>query len=155
MAFAPRFKEKIVTLTSLYDNLTPRLQELPHLANDHAAIGDLLTQARDLENRQDLATGDLRLINGQRNDLEKQGHNLRSRVGSLLRGTFGADSGELLKYGFSPRAKTARRKRLSTAERAEQLTREANRAKAQLEAEAAAKAAAEAAAEAQVRARLA
>ncbi|HEV7784633.1 MAG TPA: hypothetical protein VGQ28_04795, partial [Thermoanaerobaculia bacterium] len=153
MAFAPRFKEKIVTLTTLHDNLVPRLQEMPHLANDHAALGDLLTQARDLENRQDLAAGELRLINQKRTDLDKQGRNLRSRFGLLLRGTFGANSAELLKYGFSPRAKAVRSKRLSAAERAEQLTREVNRAKAQVEAEAAAKIAAEAAAEAQARAR--
>ncbi len=153
MAFAPRFKEKIVTLTTLHDNLTPRLQEMPHLANDHAAIGDLITQARDLENRQDLALGELRVINRQRSDMAKQGRNLRSRVGLILRGTFGVDNAELLKYGFSPRAKAVRSKRLSAAERAEQLTREVERAKAQAEAEAAAKVAAEAAAEAQARAR--
>ena len=67
MAFTPRFKEKIVTLTTLHDNLTPRLQEMPHLAADHAALGDVLTQARDLESRQNLVGGELRGVNSTPN----------------------------------------------------------------------------------------
>src|ERR1044072_8286795 len=53
MAFTPPFKEKIVTFTSLYDNLAPLLAEMPHLATDHAALAALLTRARELEARQE------------------------------------------------------------------------------------------------------
>ena len=144
MAFTPRFKEKIVTLTSLHDNLAPRLQEMPHLASDHAALAALLVQARELGGRQDLITGELRSVNQQRVELEKQGRDLRSRMAAILRGTLGLDNADLVKYGIQPRAREIRRKRLTKAERAEQLAREAARAKAELEAEKAVKAAAEA-----------
>src|SRR5215212_10900211 len=57
MAFTPRFKEKIVTLTTLHDNLAPRLEEMPHLASVHAALASLILQVRELEARQDLLNG--------------------------------------------------------------------------------------------------
>src|SRR4051794_2343735 len=144
MAFTPRFKEKIVTLTSLHDNLVPRLQEMPHLARDHAALADLLTQARELEGRQDLINGELRGANRPRLDLDRQGRDLRNRISAALRGTLGLDNVDLVKYGIQPRPREVRRKRLTKAERAEQLAREAARAKAELEAEKAVQAAAEA-----------
>ena len=150
MAFTPRFKEKIVTLTSLHDNLAPLLAEMPHLARDHAALAALLTQARELESRQDLTTAELRSINQQRVEMERQGRNLRSRFALVLRGTLGADHVDLMKFGIQPLARGPRPKRLSRVERAEQLARQAQQAKAELEAEASA--AAKAAAEAQRRA---
>ena len=54
MAFTPRFKEKIVTLAALHDNIAPHLAEMPHLARDHAALAVVREQARELESRQDL-----------------------------------------------------------------------------------------------------
>jgi Na+-transporting NADH:ubiquinone oxidoreductase subunit NqrC len=97
-----------------------------------------------LESRQDLLTGELRSINRQRAVLERQGQDLRSRIAAVLRGTLGLDSADLVKYGIQPRLREARRKRLSKAERAEQLARAAARANAELEAEKAVQAAAEA-----------
>src|SRR4029079_4998509 len=132
MAFTPRFKEKIVTLTSLHDNLVPRLQEMPHLAKDHAALADLLTQARELEGRQDLINGELRSVNRQRLDLDRHGRDLRSRISASLRGTRGLDNADLVKYGIQPRPREVRRKRLTKAERAEQLAREEARATTEL-----------------------
>jgi hypothetical protein len=135
-----------VTLTSLHDNLAPLLAEMPHLAKDHTALAALLTQARELESRQDFASAELRSINQQRVELERQGRNLRSRFALVLRGTLGADHVDLLKYGIQPLARVVRPRRLSPVERAQQLARQAQQARAELEAEAAeaAKAAAEA-----------
>ena len=144
MAFTPRFKEKIVTLTTLHDNLAPRLPEMPHLTRDHAALADVLTQVRELEGRQDLLAGELRTVNQQRDDLARQGGELRNRLAAGLRSTLGLDSGDLVKYGIQPRQREIRRKRLTRAERAEQLARDAARAKAELEAEKAVQAAREA-----------
>jgi hypothetical protein len=150
MAFTPRFKEKIVTLTSLYDNLAPLIAEMPHLARDHAALAALLTRARELEGRQDFATGELRGVNRQRIEVEKEGRALRSRLVSVLRGTLGPASTDLLKYGIQPLSSPPGRPRRTKLERAEQFARQAAQAKAALEAEA--EAAVKAAAEARRRA---
>ena len=132
MAFPPRMKEKIVILTKLYDTLEPALQELPHLARDHAAMGSVVSRARDLESLQHQAEGELRRINRERSDLEKEGRELRNRVVNALRGALGPDSPELVKYGIRPRPLMVRRRRLSRAERLERIVREAEQAKAEL-----------------------
>ena len=150
MAFTPRFKEKIVTLTSLHDNLAPVIAEMPHLARDHTALAALLTQFRELESRQGLAAAELRSINEQRIELERQGRDLRNRLAAGLRSNLGLDNGDLRKYGIQPLVRGARPKRLSKVERAEQLARQAQQAKAEVEAEA--EAAVKAATEAQRRA---
>jgi len=136
MAFTPRFKEKIVDLTSMHDNLAPLLTEMPHLARDHAALAGLLTRLRELESRQDLASGELRSINRQRVDLAKEGSKLGSRLSSVMRGTLGPDNLDLVKYGIQPLTPAPRGRRLTRIERAEQLARQAAEVKAKLEAEA-------------------
>jgi len=77
-------KEKIVILTKLHDNLGPALEELPHLARDHAAIAAVIAEARGLESLQDQAEGELRRINRARVDLEKEGRALTSEEMAAL-----------------------------------------------------------------------
>jgi chromosome segregation ATPase len=80
VAFTPRFKEKIVTLATLHTNLEPHLAELPQLARDHATLAEVLAELEELESRQDQAKGELRRINRRRDELERQGRNLRHRL---------------------------------------------------------------------------
>jgi hypothetical protein len=134
MASQPRMKEKIVNLTTLYDNLSAALQEMPHLARDHAAIGSVIARAYELESLLDAATGEVRRINRERVDLEKEGRELRNRVVDGLRGALGADNVELAKFGIRPRPRLIRRRRLRRIERLEQLVREGEQARAELEA---------------------
>jgi hypothetical protein len=134
MAFPPRMKERIFDLTTLYDNLGADLQELPHLARDHAAIGSLVARARELESLQDTIAGELRRINRERADLDREGRELRNRVVDSLRGTLGSDNVALAKYGIRPRPRVIRRRRLSRIERLERLVHAAEGARAELEA---------------------
>ena len=150
MAFTTRFKEKIVDLTRLHDNLAPLLAEMPHLAKDHAALAGVLTQLRELEARQDSAKGELRGVNRRRADLASEGRKLGSRLTTVMRGTLGLDNTDLVKYGIQPLTPAPRGKRLTKLERAEQLSRQTAQVKAELEAEA--EAAVKAAAEVQRRA---
>jgi hypothetical protein len=150
MAFTPRFKEKIVDLTTLHDNLAPLLTDMPHLAKDHAALAGVLTQLRELESHQDGARGELRSVNKQRAGLAKEGRKLGSRLTTVMRGTLGPDNTDLVRYGIQPLTPAPRGKRLTKLERAEQFARQAAQVKAELEAEA--EAAVKAAAEAQRRA---
>jgi len=149
MAFTPRFKEKIVKLDNLHSNLTPRLQEFPHLAKDHAALESLLATAHELESRQESVQGELRRINQQRTELEKQGRDLRSRLAAGLRSALGLDNAELAQFGFQPRQPVQRRFE-SKRDKAERLAREAAKAAAEVQAELALRAAREAKARAAV-----
>ena len=54
-----RLKEQIMGWQVMHDNLTPRLPDLPHLAADHTALAQVLTDAQDLERNQELAQREL------------------------------------------------------------------------------------------------
>ena len=56
----------------LFDNLMPRLTDMPLLAPDHTNLGALLAQARELENQQEAARAHLRAVNQQRRQMLKQ-----------------------------------------------------------------------------------
>jgi hypothetical protein len=133
MALPPRLKERIVDLTSLYDNLALHLEELPHTARHHAALAALLERARELESRHDRTLGELIKIRQERADLDKESRELRNLLAALLRGAFGEESSELAKFGIKPRPHDIRRKRLTRHERAERLAGQAARLRAELE----------------------
>lgn len=144
MGLTARFKERIVDLAALHTSLIPHLADLPHLAQDHAALEPILAEVKVLENKQDQAKAQLREVNRRRIELEKEGRKVRNRLASSLRGAFGPESEKLLEFRVQPLIRTGPQKRLTKTERAEQHAREAARLKAVIEAEAAAKAAAEA-----------
>jgi hypothetical protein len=113
-----RFKEKLIDWQVLHDNLMPRLTDMPQLTADHAALGQVLTQTQDLENRQDAARAALRGVNEQRKQLSNQGTNARNRLAAGLRFALGAENPELVGFNINPRPRTTQRKRLSAAEKA-------------------------------------
>src|SRR5690349_16639993 len=77
---AKRFKERLVDWQVLYDSLAPRITGMPHLAADHQALGNLLTESRDLEKGQEAARSQLRDINQRRKELDQQAGELNSRL---------------------------------------------------------------------------
>lgn len=112
----PRFKEKIVVWQALVDTLGPKLTDMPQLAADHAALTAVVAQARDLEGRQDLAIGQLRDINIQRQGMIKDGADLRDRLSRGLQSVLGPKNVNLLLYGVKPRPAVINRKRSTKAE---------------------------------------
>lgn len=104
------FKVKLGEWQVLYDNLTPRLPDMPHLTTDHTSLATVLGQARDLENRQELANSALRDVNQQRRDILQEGNDLQSRLSSGLRGSLGSKSEKLIEFGVKPRPRKARRR---------------------------------------------
>ncbi|HEY8019674.1 MAG TPA: hypothetical protein VIH93_01145 [Thermoanaerobaculia bacterium] len=124
-----RFKEKLVDWKVLHDNLAPRLTDLPQFAADHTALGQVLAQAQDLENKQELARAAFRQVNSQRKEISKQGGKLQTRLALGLRGVMNPENSDLTEFRIKPRAVTSERRRLTPLERAE---REAARAAARL-----------------------
>jgi hypothetical protein len=90
------------------DNLKPHLAEMPQVQPIAAELETVIGRARTLENEQEITRGRLRELIRQRQDTEKQGENLRRRLASFLRGTFGFTSEQLIQFGINPRPKKTR-----------------------------------------------
>jgi hypothetical protein len=113
-----RFKNLVGDGQVLYDNLAPHLTDIPQLAADHAALGNALSQARDLEGRQETAKGQLRELNDQRDQIARQTADLRRKLTATLKGSLGTDTLKLLEFGVKPRPQTLKRQRLTPAQKA-------------------------------------
>lgn len=105
------FAEKVSRWGVTVSNLKEHLPEMPHVADDLAALERMLGQARDLEGQQEDLRGQARELNAQLRELTKQGEKVRSRLGASLQGKFGFTSEALVKFGFKPRPQTVRRKK--------------------------------------------
>jgi 16S rRNA G1207 methylase RsmC len=135
-----RFKEQLVDWQVLHDNLAPRLTDMPQLAADHTALAQVLTQALDLENKQEAARAVLRDVNQQRRQMKTQGRSLQRRLTLGLKATLGEQNEKLIEFAVKPRQRQFPRQQRSAAEKAA-------RAAARAAAKAAAAKAAEKAAE--------
>jgi hypothetical protein len=105
------FKESLGDWQVLYDNLAPQLTDMPLLSPDHTALGALLGQARDLENRQEAARAQLRDVNQQRRQMLKQGGDTSGRLALGLKSILGAQNEKLIEFGVKPRPRKLRRKK--------------------------------------------
>src|SRR5918999_1157578 len=63
---------------------------------------DHIAEAKGLDSEQEVARGRLQGIIHRRQEVEKRGESLRSRVAAHLKGSFGFSSDELVKFGFRP-----------------------------------------------------
>ena len=63
----------------------------------------LITEAKGLDSQQEVARGQLQDLVHKRQEAEKQGEALRRRAASPLKGSFGFNSNELVKFGVRPR----------------------------------------------------
>lgn len=114
-----RFEQQLRDWQVLHDNLVPHLTDMPQLAADHTALAGVLTQARDLENKQEAARSAFRDVNQQRRDLRKQGNELRLNLADGLKAALGGRSEKLIEFGVKPRPRAFPRQQLSAAEKAE------------------------------------
>ena len=127
-----RFNTLIGSGQVLVDNLAPHLTDIPQLAADHAALSTALSQARDLEGRQETMKGQLRELNDQRNQAAKQAAGLRRKLTASLKGALGPDAMKLLEFGVKPLPQKLRRQRLTPAQKAARAAERAAAKAAQL-----------------------
>ncbi|HXO19506.1 MAG TPA: hypothetical protein VOA87_06230 [Thermoanaerobaculia bacterium] len=151
MATSRSFKTKLTEWQALFNNAALHLTDIPQFANDHAALGTLLTEATTLQGQQDLAKAQLKTRTLRRTAIQKQANELRNRLAATAKGAVGLTSGDLLQFGINPRPVVISRPRRSKAEIAEALARRAAKAQAQSAAAEALKAANRAKAEADVK----
>ncbi len=86
-------------------NLKGRLGEEPLqiLTGFQAELEEWLTEARELERQQELATGRIRQTAERRRVVHQRGVELRTRAAGHLRGIFGPKAKALHDFGFRPR----------------------------------------------------
>jgi hypothetical protein len=103
------YKKTLGDWQVLYDNLTPRLTDMPLVAGDHSTLGTILGQARSLQNQQEAASAQLRDINQQRRQIVNQGGDVTSRLGHALRSILGTKNEKLIEFGVKPLPRVRRK----------------------------------------------
>jgi predicted AAA+ superfamily ATPase len=99
------FAKTVADCELLKTALEPMLQDLPHLTPEHAELETFLSGIKAMNARQKDLTGELRQITRQRQEAEKKGQDLRSRVAAQVRGKLGFKNEQLLKLGLALRRK--------------------------------------------------
>jgi hypothetical protein len=128
-------QESIADWEVMHSNLAPQIDEMPHLGTDREALQSLITEVKALESEQEVHKATLRETNRKRAELLRRGRDLTGRITASLRGHFGPESEQLIRYGIKPRQRDARRRVLSKAEKAARFAELAARAAAEAEAE--------------------
>jgi len=118
MAKPKTFKENLVIWRTMLANLAPRLDEMPHLREQHAALSALVEHAEKLEAQQSRFKAKLRRVNQERTAAALAGRRLRNRIAAGLKGVLGPESPQLIAFGVPPRPENQRRHRTTKAERA-------------------------------------
>ncbi|HEX3555325.1 MAG TPA: hypothetical protein VIA62_19035 [Thermoanaerobaculia bacterium] len=111
MRSANVFGAKITNWDLANTNVKPHLAEMPQVQPLQAELEAVIVEARSLDSRQELARSQARDLTRQRQDIEKRGEDLRRRIASHLRGTFGFTSEQLVQFGVNPRPRVSRRKK--------------------------------------------
>ena len=83
--------------------LQPHLTDMPYLKDKVTALEGLITEAKEMDIKQQDLRGSLQETVRQRQDLEKRGRDLHLHLAAILRGTFGFDNQTLLGFGVKPR----------------------------------------------------
>jgi hypothetical protein len=83
--------------------LQSHLTDMPYLKDMVTELQGLITDAKDMDTKQQNLRGSLQETVRQRKILVKQGGSLHLRVGSMLKGNLGFDNQTLLGFGLKPR----------------------------------------------------
>ena len=92
--------------------LQPHLTDMPYLKDKVAALEGLITEAKEMDIKQQDLRGSLQETVRQRQDIEKRGRDIHLHVAAMLRGSLGFNNQTLLGFGIKPRR--PRRKKAST-----------------------------------------
>jgi len=96
------FAERVNRWQVLVHNLKESRAAGSDLDDELAAIGDLLAEARALQDRQAQLRSESQGITKRLGEIVGRGDRIRSRMGAVLQGKLGFTSEELIRYGFRP-----------------------------------------------------
>jgi len=102
--------QKIVTFCELLSvTLKPQLEEMPHLKDESASLDTLIAELKELDAQQLALKGRLQEVTRLRQEAERRGQSLRSRIAAQLQGKLGFTNENLLAFGINPRRAGRRR----------------------------------------------
>jgi len=104
------FAERVNRWQVLVHNLKESRAAGSDLDDELAAIGDLLAEARELQDRQAQLRSESQAITKRLGEIVGRGDRIRSRMGAVLQGKLGFASKELVRYGFHPLKPPPRRR---------------------------------------------
>ena len=110
MRNANDFASKLTSWELLTTNVEPHLGEMPYLRPIFEQIQGLSVRGRELDSQQESTRAQLRELTRLRQEVEREGENLRARAAAYLRATFGFTSEQLIKFGINPRPRITRRR---------------------------------------------
>jgi hypothetical protein len=115
MRSAKEFSNRITSWDLTSTSVKPHLPDMPQVQPLQAELETLIPVARSLDSSMELARSQARDLTQQRQAIEKRGEDLRRRIASHLRGTFGFTSEQLVQFGINPRPRVIRRKKPAAA----------------------------------------
>jgi hypothetical protein len=105
------FSGKVNRWALLNDNVKAYSGDLPQQIGPlQAQLEDLLGQARDLENAQEIARSILLGHTHLKQEVVRDGERVRAQMAALLRGTLGYSNEKLIQFGLRARTFGRRRK---------------------------------------------
>jgi len=108
--------DRITRWELLINNLKPEVAQMPHLADEFKALEELLPEARALTTQQEDLRSQARDLGDRLKKMLRDGDQLRSRMGSVLKGKLGFSAAALAKYGFNPKPLGRRKSKTPPAE---------------------------------------
>lgn len=95
--------ERIARWKVISAGLKPLLATMPHLADLHGELEQVIAQSEELDARAEALKAESRAVNANREALAKSGDDLRGRLGASLQTTYGFKSEKLIEFGLKPR----------------------------------------------------
>lgn len=111
MRRANTYTARTGTWEMMSTNLKPHLADMPFLQPIVTELDALIVDGKSLDSEQEVARKQLTEITHRRQEIEKRGEQLRTRISAHLKGSFGYTSDQLIQFGISPRPRVVRRKK--------------------------------------------
>jgi hypothetical protein len=102
--------ERIARWKVISAGLKPLLGNMPHLADLHGQLEQVITQSEEMDARAEALKAESRAVNATRETLAKSGDDLRARLGAALQTAYGFKSEKLIEFGLKPRKPRGRDK---------------------------------------------
>jgi hypothetical protein len=102
--------ERIARWKVISAGLKPLLGTMPHLADLHGQLEQVIAQSEELDARAEALKAESRAVNANREALAKSGDDLRGRLGASLQTTYGFKNEKLIEFGLKPRKARGRDK---------------------------------------------
>jgi hypothetical protein len=107
----PKYSEKTTRWEQLLASIAANTDELgAALQTERTELEQLLAQAKQLDNRQDFLRAESSEVTRLRQEVDRQGEDLRGRLTAILKGKYGMRNNKLKEFGLAPFKPASRRK---------------------------------------------